>query len=331
MFQVELVEGKDQPRHFSKPHDQLGKTVGLLIRLTEPIHRTGKVVILDSGFCVLKGIVELKKRSVYSSALIKKRRYWPKYINGDAIKLEFGNREVGDSDGLPGELDGVPFHVFAMKEPDYVMMLMSTYGTLETHSQRETSRCWKDSNGAVKKKNFKYPEVMDNHFLFRHAVDDHNLRRHAPISFEEVWGTKRWANRVFAFLLAVTEVNVLLASIKLYGEKYPGGQVEFRKKFAKELINNPYFEAEAEARPRRSERNQEQPSHRLVHLPRKSKFAGTQIVGSKCDYPQFACRGGCGKRVRTYCFCSPGTIICNDCFVTHTVNCDAEAALQAAF
>jgi len=94
-------------------------------------------------------------------------------------------------------------------------------------------------------------------------VDDHNLRRHAPISFEEVWGTKRWANRVFAFLLAVTEVNVLLASIKLYGEKYPGGQVEFRKKFAKELINNPYFEAEA--RPRRSERNQEQPSHRLVH------------------------------------------------------------------
>ena len=118
MFQVELVEGKDQPCHIRKEHDDKGKTVGLLIRLTQPLHQSGKVVILDSGFCVLKGIVELKKKGVFASALIKKRRYWPKYINGDEIKLEFEDKEVGDSDALPGELDGVPCHIFAMKEPD---------------------------------------------------------------------------------------------------------------------------------------------------------------------------------------------------------------------
>ena len=181
--------------------------------------------------------------------------------------LEFENRKVGESDALPEELEGVLFHVFAMKEPDYVMMLMSMYSKLDTYSQKVTLCSWKESDGTIKKKTFKYPEVVDNHFLYHHSVDYHNLRPHSPMSFEEVWGTKRWANRIFAFL-----VNVLLASVHLYGEKYPGGQVEFRKRFAKELIDNPCFQAEADERPRRSPWNQEQPSHRLLHLPKKIKF-----------------------------------------------------------
>ena len=78
--------------------------------------------ILDSGFCVLKGIAEIQKNGVYASALIKKRGYWPKYICGEDIKSHF-------TDAWAGKLDGVPFHIYTMKEPDYVMTLMSTYGT----------------------------------------------------------------------------------------------------------------------------------------------------------------------------------------------------------
>ena len=66
--------------------------------------------------------------------------------------------------------------------------------------------------------------------------------------------------------------------------------------------------------------------HCLKHLPKKTKFAGAQIVQSKCDYPQFSCKGGCQKRVRTYCSCSPGIIICNECFVQHKIVKEAEAA-----
>ena len=40
--------------------------------MLEPIIGIGNVVVLDSAFCVLKGIVELKKHGVYASALIKK-------------------------------------------------------------------------------------------------------------------------------------------------------------------------------------------------------------------------------------------------------------------
>jgi hypothetical protein len=70
---------------------------------------------------------------VFSAALIKKRRYWPKYIDGDRIKQHFQSKAIGAIDALRGELDEVPFHVFGMKEENYVMMLMSTYGTLSKH------------------------------------------------------------------------------------------------------------------------------------------------------------------------------------------------------
>ena len=109
----------------------LGKTVGLLLRLTKPLWNTAKLVILGSGFCVLKGIVELQKKGVFASALIKKRRYWPKFIKGDDVKAHFADREVGAVNVWQGQLYDVKFHVSCMKEPDYVISLMKTYGTTE--------------------------------------------------------------------------------------------------------------------------------------------------------------------------------------------------------
>ena len=109
----------------------LGKTVGLLLRLTKPLWNTAKLVILGSGFCVLKGIVELQKKGVFASALIKKRRYWPTFIKGDDVKAHFSDCEVGAVGAWTGNLDGIKFHVSCMKEPEYVMSLMTTYGTTE--------------------------------------------------------------------------------------------------------------------------------------------------------------------------------------------------------
>ena len=92
-----------------------------------------------------------------------------------------------------------------MKEPDYVMMLMSTYGTLnhqgeDKHGQTNTGRI-----------TFKYPEVVHNHYKYRDSVDCHNARRQSPIALEMTWATKRWANRVFGYLIATSEVNANLA------------------------------------------------------------------------------------------------------------------------
>ena len=92
-----------------------------------PVWSTGKVFLLDSGFGVLKAIVELRNKGLFAASLIKKRQYWPKYIPGDDIIQHFVDKEVGHCDALVGKMNGVPFHVHAMKESNYMMMLMSTY------------------------------------------------------------------------------------------------------------------------------------------------------------------------------------------------------------
>ena len=59
---------------------------------------------------------------------------------------------------------------------------------------------------------------------------------------------KWWPNRVFAFLLAVTEVNMSLGMVEFCGND-PTSQIEFRKKLADALINNKYFNEENDKTP----------------------------------------------------------------------------------
>ena len=54
------------------------KTVGLMLRITRALWSSGKAVIMDSGFYVLRGLLDMRKRGVYGNVLIKKRCYWPR-------------------------------------------------------------------------------------------------------------------------------------------------------------------------------------------------------------------------------------------------------------
>ena len=114
---------------------------------------------------MLKGFIELKKRGVYGSALIKKRKYWPKHIKGDDINAHFDGKDVRDCDSWKGVMEEVPFHVYAMKELEYVMSSMSTYGS-NLRTGKETSHEWVDRDGTKNNGKFNYPEVVWNHFLY---------------------------------------------------------------------------------------------------------------------------------------------------------------------
>ena len=61
------------------------KEFGLMLRLMRALRSTGKAVIRDSGFCILKALLKTRKRGVYGSVLKKKRRYWTWGVHGDAI------------------------------------------------------------------------------------------------------------------------------------------------------------------------------------------------------------------------------------------------------
>jgi len=64
---IEIVEGKDAPSgQTSDFDDKGGRMTGLLLCMLRGYFGTGKYVILDSGFCVLNALIELKKMGVFA-------------------------------------------------------------------------------------------------------------------------------------------------------------------------------------------------------------------------------------------------------------------------
>ena len=77
--------------------------------------------MLESGFCVSKGITALLEFGVYASALIKKRKYWTKGLPGDAIDEYFADKDfthVGMLEAITEEgPEGKAFNIFCFKDP----------------------------------------------------------------------------------------------------------------------------------------------------------------------------------------------------------------------
>ena len=71
----ELVEGKDRQIEIENPDFEAyyGATGGLMMRMTNPMFITRKYVLMDSGFCVLKGLVCMLEHGVYGTTAIKKK------------------------------------------------------------------------------------------------------------------------------------------------------------------------------------------------------------------------------------------------------------------
>ena len=117
MFVVELVEGKEHPHQDGSLEfeDLGGKTVGLLLCMMKSYFATGRYVILDYIFCVLKGLIWLRKKGVFACAVIKKRIYWPTMVPNKDMEDRFWEVEVGETDAIQETVDGVIYNLWGMK------------------------------------------------------------------------------------------------------------------------------------------------------------------------------------------------------------------------
>lgn len=325
LFGAELMEGKDEPKEL-KAQKEKG-TSGLLLRLTKAMHNTGKIVVLDSVFCVLKALLDLKKVGFYAAAVIKKWRYWPKHVPGDEIDEKMKDCEIGENKVMTGKLDGEKYNFFMMKELEYIMKMMSIYGDRETADKQETTRRYFINNDRkMERREFNYTTVFANHFRYRHAIDDTNNQRHNTPSFEETWKTIWWANRVFSFLIALTEVNAYNTfrfwnwSTPAYAKKEPT-LLQFFRRLALDLIYNDFLEEET--KDTSSKLRKRKRDHNLFTAPPHGKkfCAGKWDKTSKQKYQQFTCKQeGCKRKVRTYCSCAPAEWMCQLCFAAHIVD-----------
>ena len=138
---------------------------------------------MDSGFCVLKGIVELEaKLGLYGQALIKKRGwYWPKGVPGDAIHEHFASKEIGASGTWKTEFEDKTMMIHCTKEEKYVTKFMATFGTLDEVVVHKTFQRTAAGNFT-----FSYQEPFSWHGKAKHWVDDHNQHRHVIRRFKFV-------------------------------------------------------------------------------------------------------------------------------------------------
>ncbi|KAG7340825.1 transposase IS4 [Nitzschia inconspicua] len=248
MCQIELVEGKDAPTERVSPtaDSGTGKTVSLLLRMLTPMKGRGMVVILNSAYCVLQGLIQLRKIGIFASALIQKRRFWPKHVPGDMMDQHMSTKQVGDVDSLKGQLDDVPYDLFCMKDTaEHTIKLISTYGSLVSSPDAPERIRLVDGE----QKRFKYTEPFEDYFLYQDAVHYHSHLRLSNMSLEETWVTDRWEDRVFAFILAITEVNIYLGLryfVWQCNNKVPMTFFNFKRKLAMALIHNDHMWKEEE-------------------------------------------------------------------------------------
>ncbi|EDQ84231.1 uncharacterized protein MONBRDRAFT_30469 [Monosiga brevicollis MX1] len=62
VYRIEMVEGKARPRQLPLKYAEHGQTGGLILRMTETSVGMGRVVVMDSAFCELQPLVELRNR-----------------------------------------------------------------------------------------------------------------------------------------------------------------------------------------------------------------------------------------------------------------------------
>ena len=180
------------------------KTIDLLLDMTEPIDRTGKVVTGNSGFCVVMGVMALQKFGVHGQLLIKNRKFWPKHVPGNYIDGYMATKPLGHTETFVQEMEAQRFLVHCTKDCDYITKIMSAHGVLDKIQDHAT---WRLMDGVWR--TFKYIEPFSRHNRAKHWVYDGNNRRHYPIGLEDGWATKWWPNRQFTFLLLVAEVNAV--------------------------------------------------------------------------------------------------------------------------
>ena len=82
LYRLYLVEGKYCPMKLDAPiyNEILGKTVGLLLKLSKIFWVSGKTLVLYSDLCLLKYSIEWINVWYFSMKLINMRWYFPEYF-----------------------------------------------------------------------------------------------------------------------------------------------------------------------------------------------------------------------------------------------------------
>lgn len=319
MLQMEINEGKDsmQEKQWQR---ELGAGTATTLRLSQPWHGTGRVVIGDAWFGSVKTTVEMKKRGLFFMGMVKvaTTNYPLKEIKTRCPA------EKGGHVAATAEVGGTKLVAVAWKDRKIHTFVGSCGTTIDGTPCRKRRF---DDDGNMYYKPVKRPKFVESYFDGAPAIDIHNHLRQSGLSLETIWNTQNWEHRMYASLFGIIETNAFLA-YKYITAKEIDHQT-FTENLALQLIN----EQNRAARNRnnndnRDQQPQEQPNeqnnerrdeHVLKALsstdPNKRRIQRKCIICSRIKKKQqkasYFCVS-CGERA---VLCSPQTG--RDCFSYH--------------
>ncbi len=239
IYQVELVEGKDWPKELGpKEFEDQGKTVGLMMHMSKNLWNIGKIVTMDSGFLVAKGILAMREKGVFGQSLVKPRGCgWLVLVPRKYIDEYFANKEIGYCKTLEQIVDGVKLIIHCQKEHKYVTKIMACHGVLIDVDDHATCQEVVSEDGTRRTINFKYPKPISRKNQAKHWVNNTNNLWLDSISLAAVWRTIWWPNKQYTFSLEVAEVNA--ANAKARGQKkIANPQLRFHRKLENLMLSN---------------------------------------------------------------------------------------------
>jgi hypothetical protein len=340
IFRIELVETeKDRPKEgpYSTPEfdGEMTKTAALCCRLTKPIWGSNRVCLLDSGFGYMSTLPELEKKGVYGTTVFKKKGVgWPRGSDAKNVLKHMQGKQVGYQAVRQATNEKYPntnLWLAAMADSKHTSIMANTWSTTLPKATRK-----RRVGGDLIEIN--YSEYMHYYYFGRHSVDDNNNNRQGRLSFEETFTPHRWDLRQFGFIVALTQVNSMLAYnffICLRQHKEIVSKGEFTRSIAEALIyNNDYDEDDDAGYLPPSTRgpldlpdgahfvtkaSSVPPKHRLCCCdPNRGKWNGEEFPKIASKYSKIKCRM-CSFEMRTFCFCNWSKPMCTQCHGKHLV------------
>ena len=198
--------------------------------MTEGLHRSGRCIILDSGFGYVPSVIQLKAKGLFSTAYIKKHAYWPKYTKAQEAMDEMQGKDVGLISVRRGTYpagDGdrrEEIYLVAQADSKHTSLMLSDWGTTQRVGRKKIRQVGGEHV------EFLFSKFQHYYYLGRHDVDDNNRTRQGFLSFEKAFRLKDWNLCKFGFIIGLSIANAhmvfeyFVSDSEINGARYVKGE-----------------------------------------------------------------------------------------------------------
>ena len=222
----------------NKKTDDTGNVgTNTVIKLTQPWHKSGRIIVGDSAFSSVNTAVQLHKLKLGYIGVVKQAtKYYPMEPFQRTILPEKGQYV-----GMTTTVDNATIMAYVWSDRDR-RFFVSTAGSMEEGAPYERIR-WRevgDEGGERKAERVHVavpmPKATEKYFDAANMIDHHN-RIHEECGIDKRFRTNDWAIRVNFAILAMLFTDTWLLYKACKGEKNKHSPRTFFQKLATELID----------------------------------------------------------------------------------------------